>query len=162
MKAQLGTDGPIPLLNSSEGPLCEIDRYRGVVQRADFRRRYGGAETRVEIRWIRDLAISRGSRVYVAMGNNPWKLKLPQQAGPSPALLQAMRLFPIRNLNRKPSEGFALAADGRGKVPATFLSDKLFAIASRDDGTTFTESAKLTGLEPVPIAARRRLLWRSR
>ena len=49
----------------------------------------------------------------------------------------------MRNLNRKPSEGFSLAADGRGLVSACFLSGKLFAMTSKDSGQTFSGSVEI-------------------
>src|SRR5206468_3888524 len=55
----------------------------------------------------------------------------------------AKAFSPVRNLNQKPSEGFALAADDRGMVTASFLSGKLFTMISRDNGETFTASAEL-------------------
>src|SRR5262249_44779472 len=44
---------------------------------------------------------------------------------------------PVRNINRKPSEGFSLAADDKGNVTACWLSDKLYANVSHDNGETF-------------------------
>ena len=43
----------------------------------------------------------------------------------------------MRNVNRKPSEGFSLAADDKGKVTTCWLSDKLYANVSHDNGETF-------------------------
>ena len=43
----------------------------------------------------------------------------------------------MRNINRKPSEGFSLAADDKGNVTACWLSDKLYANVSHDNGETF-------------------------
>ena len=80
------------------------------------------------------------------MSNNAWKLKRPQEewslyfASLAP---EARAFSPVWNLNRKPSEGFGLAADEKGTVTATFLSSKLFAMFSRDNGETFTSSADL-------------------
>jgi len=93
-----------------------------------------------------DMAVGKDGRVHVALGNNAWKLKLPQDewslyyANLAPG---AGAFSPLRNLNRKPSEGFSLAADGHGLVTATFLSDKLFAMVSRDNGQTFAASAEI-------------------
>lgn len=93
-----------------------------------------------------DLAVGQDGRVHVAMGNNAWKLKLPQDewslyyATLAPG---AQAFSPVRNLNRKPSEGFSLAADERGDVSACFLSGKLFGMFSHDQGATFTASAEL-------------------
>ncbi len=44
---------------------------------------------------------------------------------------------PLRNINRKPSEGFSLVADNNGKVTACWLSGKLYANVSHDSGETF-------------------------
>lgn len=93
-----------------------------------------------------DMAVGKGGRVHVAMGTNAWKLKLPEEEwgffyanlGPSSAAFT-----PVRNINRKPSEGFSLAADDKGNVTACWLSDKLYANVSHDDGKTFAPSAEI-------------------
>jgi hypothetical protein len=93
-----------------------------------------------------DLAVGKDGRVHVAMSNNAWKLKLPQEewslyyATLSPG---AKAFSTLRNLNRKPSEGFSLAADERGNVTACFLSNKLFAMVSHDNGETFGPSVEI-------------------
>lgn len=93
-----------------------------------------------------DLAVGKGGRVHVAMGTNAWRLKLPQEdwgyfhayLGPG-----ERRFSPARNINRKPSEGFSIAADGVGNVTACWLSDRLYANVSRDNGTTFAPFVEL-------------------
>jgi hypothetical protein len=93
-----------------------------------------------------DMAVGRGGRVHVAMGTNAWKLKLPQEqwgffyASLAPG---AAAFSPARNINRKPSEGFSLAADEKGNVTACWLSDRLYANVSRDDGETFAPYVEL-------------------
>jgi hypothetical protein len=93
-----------------------------------------------------DMAVGKGGRVHVAMSTNAWKLKLPQEewgyfyaslGTGSPAF------SPVRNINKKPSEGFSLAADDKGNVTACWLSDKLYANVSHDDGETFAPNAEL-------------------
>ena len=92
-----------------------------------------------------DMAVGKGGRVHVAMGTNAWKLKLPQEewgffyASLDPG---AAVFSPVRNINRKPSEGFSLAADDKGNVTACWLSDKLYANVSHDNGETFAPSSK--------------------
>ena len=87
-----------------------------------------------------DMAVGKGGRIHVAMGTNAWKLKLPQEewgffyASLDPG---ATAFSPVRNINRKPSEGFSLAADDEGKVTACWLSDRLYANVSHDNGKTF-------------------------
>lgn len=87
-----------------------------------------------------DLAVGKDGRLHVAMANNAWKLKLAQEEWGfyyANLLPGAQAFSPVRNLNRKPSEGFSLAADERGNVTASFLSGKLFTMVSHDNGETF-------------------------
>lgn len=93
-----------------------------------------------------DLALGKGGRVHVAMGTNAWKLKLPQEEwGYFYASLEpgATAFSPVRNINRKPSEGFSLAADDKGNVTACWLSDKLYANVSHDGGKTFGPNVEI-------------------
>lgn len=87
-----------------------------------------------------DLAVGRAGRVHVALGTNAWKLKLPpHERGLFYTALDpdGAAFAPLKNLNRRPSEGFSLAADGAGSVTACWLADKLYSNVSRDDGATF-------------------------
>ena len=87
-----------------------------------------------------DLAVSDSGAVFVALGNNAWKLKLPQeQWGYFLSTLRPGegRFSGPRNLNHKPSEGFSIAAGPDGVLVASFLADKLFTMISKDDGRTF-------------------------
>jgi hypothetical protein len=87
-----------------------------------------------------DMAVSPDGHVHVAIGTNAWKLKLPlEEWGFLYARLDpgATAFAPLRNINRKPSEGYSLAADGHGNVTACWLCDKLYANVSHDGGTTF-------------------------
>jgi hypothetical protein len=93
-----------------------------------------------------DMAVGKGGRVHVATGTNAWKLKLPQEEwGFFYARLDpgAAAFSPVRNINRKPSEGFSLAADDKGNVTTCWLSDKLYANVSHDNGETFEPSAEI-------------------
>ena len=147
VKAQSGADGTIHLLfDADDGPHYVSSKDGGAtfsppvaVVDATARKpglKFSGA----------DLAVGGDGRVHVAMANNAWKLKLPKEdwslyyASLAP---RAKAFSPVRNLNRKPSEGFSLAADGRGSVSACFLSGKLFAMTSRDGGQTFAGSAEV-------------------
>jgi hypothetical protein len=87
-----------------------------------------------------DMAVGKGGRIHVAMSTNAWKLKLPApEWGFYYASLDrgSAAFSPVRNINGKPSEGFSLAADDKGKVTACWLSDKLYANVSHDNGETF-------------------------
>ena len=93
-----------------------------------------------------DLAVSSEGYVHVAMGTNAWELKLPedQWAFHYTRLEPGTHAFsPVRNINHKPSEGFSLAADEKGQVTACWLSGKLYANVSRDNGKTFGPSIEI-------------------
>jgi hypothetical protein len=93
-----------------------------------------------------DMAVGKGGRIHVAMGTNAWKLKRPQEEwGFFYATLDpgSTAFSPVRNINRKPSEGFSLAADDQGNVSACWLSDKLYANVSHDNGETFTKAVEI-------------------
>ena len=139
MKAQLGSDGTIHvLLDAENGPVYVRSRDGGrtfseAISTADSSK--PGLKFQAA-----DLAVGKVGRVHVAMANNAWKLKLPEEewgfyyASLAP---DAKAFSPVRNINRKPSEGFSLAADESGDVTGCFLSGKLFAMASHDGGANF-------------------------
>jgi hypothetical protein len=93
-----------------------------------------------------DMAVGKGGRIHVAMGTNAWKLKLAQEewgyfyANLDPG---SAAFSPVRNVNHKPSEGFSIAADDKGKVAACWLSDKLYTSVSHDNGETFAPFVEL-------------------
>jgi len=150
VKAMPGSDGTIHLLlNSTDGP-----RY---VKSQDSGRTFSepmaivdAAAQKPDLKFeVVDFAIGKDGRVHVAMANNAWQLKMPKEdwALYYASLAPGAKAFsPVRNLNRKSSEGFSLAADERGAVTAWFLSDKLYIMESRDNGETFTASR-----EPDPL-----------
>lgn len=147
VKAQCGADGTIDLLfDAEDGPQYARSRDGGVtfsppMAVVDAAARKPGLKFSSE-----DLAVDQDGRVHVALSNNAWKLKLPQEEwGFYYARLtpDAKTFTPVRNINRKPSEGFSLAAGKDGAVTAGFLSGKLFTMVSRDGGETFSASAEL-------------------
>jgi hypothetical protein len=92
------------------------------------------------------MAVGRSGNIYVAMSTNNWQVKIPNvPTGLVYATLPAgaKAFTPVRSLNGRPSEGFSVAADGKGRVAATWLANKLFANFSLDDGLTFTANAEL-------------------
>jgi hypothetical protein len=93
-----------------------------------------------------DMAVGKGGRVHVAVDTNAWKLKLPvEEWGFFYASLDpgASAFSPVRNINKKPSEGFSLAADDKGNVTACWLSGKLYANVSHDNGQTFAPNVEI-------------------
>jgi len=147
MKAQLGTDGVIHLLfQTAHGPQYAKSEDSGLTFSAPITIVNAAAQKPGLEFQAEDLAVGKDGRVHVAMSNNAWKLKLPEEEWGLyyTSLAPGGKAFkPVRNLNLKPSEGFSLAADERGAVTACFLSDKLFAKVSRDNGETFTANAEL-------------------
>jgi len=146
VKAQLGADGTIHLLLDAErGPRYVKSTDAGVTFSAPMTI-VDAASQKPDLKFQgEDLAIGKDGRVHVAMSNNAWKLKLPEEQWGFyfASLVPGAKAFsPVRNVNRKPSEGFSLAADERGNVSACFLSGKLFTMASHDNGETFSEYAE--------------------
>jgi hypothetical protein len=146
VKAQRGADGTIHLLlQTQKGPAYAKSEdggrtFENSIPIVDEAARKPGLEFQGE-----DIAIGKDGRVFVAMSDNAWKLKLPvEEWGLFFASLDpgSKAFSPTRNLNLKPSEGFSLAADKRGWITACFLSGKLFAKVSHDNGTTFTPNAE--------------------
>jgi hypothetical protein len=93
-----------------------------------------------------DMTVSPQGYVHVAMGTNAWKLKLPKEewgffyASLDPG---SDAFSSVRNINGKPSEGYSLAADDKGRVTACWLSDKLYANISNDNGKTFAPAVEI-------------------
>jgi hypothetical protein len=145
--ARAGADGTIHLVYRTEdGPHYSKTTDNGKTFSAaiailDRKPRRPGLEYDV---W--DLAIGKAGQVHIALGTNAWKLKLPQEEWGfhyATLLPGAQEFQPIRNINRKPSEGFSLAADADGRVTASWLCDRLFANVSRDSGKTFAASTEI-------------------
>jgi hypothetical protein len=145
--AKTDAEGTIHLLcDSTGGPLYARSTDRGktfgaAIPVVGVGRQPAGLEYAAA-----DMAIGKGGRVHVAMSTNAWKLKRPQEEwgfhysslDPDSAAFSI-----VRNINRKPSEGFSLAADEKGNVTACWLSDKLYANFSHDNGEIFSPSVEL-------------------
>jgi hypothetical protein len=147
VKALVGADRAIHLLlSTSDGPQYTKSQDHGVTFSArvpvvEASSRKPGLEFNGE-----DLALSNDGRVHVILSSNAWKLKLPQEEWALfyASLAPGQKAFsPVRNLNRKPSEGFSVAADQRGSVSVAFLSGKLFSMVSHDNGEAFSASREL-------------------
>jgi len=146
VKAQLGADGAIHLvLDAEDGPQYVKSTDAGVTFSAPMTI-VDAASPKPGLKFQgEDLAVGKDGRVHVAMSNNAWKLKLPEEEWGFyyASLASGSNAFsPMRNLNRKPSEGFSLTADERGNVTACFLSGKLYTMVSHDNGQAFGEYAE--------------------
>src|SRR5690348_6348486 len=72
-----------------------------------------------------DMGVTTDGAVHVALGNNAWKLKLPQEEWGffyTRKLSHQTAFAPLKNINRKPSEGFSLAATDKGVVTAVWMA----------------------------------------
>jgi hypothetical protein len=134
------------LFDSADGPKYARSTDGGVTFSAAIPVVNGGSQPKGLEYSAWDMAVGKGGRVHVAMGTNAWKLKLPEEEwGYFYAKLDpgSSAFSPVRNINKKPSEGFSLAADDKGNVTACWLSDKLYASVSRDNGETFAPFVEL-------------------
>jgi hypothetical protein len=145
--ARTDKEGAVHLLCDSEGgPRYAKSTDGGVTFSAVIPVVTGGSQPAGLEYSAWDMAVGQGGRVHVAMGTNAWKLKLPQEewgffyANLTPG---SSAFSPVRNINRKPSEGFSLAADDKGNVTACWLSDKLYANVSHDNGETFGPNVEI-------------------
>lgn len=150
MAAKIDAEGTIHLVfDSADGPHYVRSHDNGKtlsrpVPLVDPASRKPGLEFGI---W--DMAVSPEGAVHVTLGNNAWKLKLPQEEWGFfyTRVLPGEKAFsPLRNINHKPSEGFSLAVGEQGLVTAVWMADKLYANVSHDGGKTF---ASMVEIDPV-------------
>jgi hypothetical protein len=145
--ARTDAEGTIHLLyNTADGPryvksLNKGKTFSAAVPVTAKRSRPSGLEFSGS-----DMVVGQRGRIHVALISNAWKLKLPEsQWGFYYARLEpgAKAFSPLHNINNKPSEGFSLAADDKGNVTACWLSGKLYANVSHDNGKTFGPNVEI-------------------
>lgn len=88
-----------------------------------------------------DLAVGSDGRIHVVWYNAGYQQKRPHEEwGVMYARLEkgAHAFEKSRNLNRKPSDNFSLAADGKGNVAVIWMAGGVFANLSSDGGKTFS------------------------
>lgn len=93
-----------------------------------------------------DMAVTAAGAVHIVLGNNAWKLKLPQEEWGffyTRRLPDQETFSPLRNINHQPSEGFSLAVGEKGVVTAVWMADKLYANVSHDGGETFDPAVEI-------------------
>ncbi len=94
-----------------------------------------------------DLALGQAGRPHVIWYSNGYQRKLPKdQWGVLYSHLAADEKFfvPARNLNRKPSDNYSLAATAQGRLAVFWMADGLFLQESLDNGATFGAAKKIT------------------
>ena len=145
--ARVDADGTIHLVfNSSSGPqyMKSVDdgkSFSGPIPVVNGHTSNAGLEFAA---W--DMVVGPKGHVHVAMGSNAWKLKLPKDEW---ALYYARldpgapAFTPLQNVNHVSSEGFSLAADDAGNVTACWLSGKLYANVSHDNGKSFGTNTEI-------------------
>ena len=147
MAAKTDSQGTIHLVfNSAEGPQYANSRDNGKslskpVSLVDRASRKPGLDFEI---W--DMAVTLEGAIHVALGNNAWKLKLPQEEWGffyTRLLPDETEFAPLKNLNHKPSEGFSLAVGANNHVTAVWMADKLYANESQDGGETFSATVEI-------------------
>ena len=147
MAAKIDARGIIHLVfDTSDGPQYASSQDNGKtlsepISLVDRASRKPGLEFGV---W--DMTVTPEGAVHVALGNNAWKLKLPEEEWGFfyARLLPDEKAFsPLRNINHKPSEGFSLAVADNGAVTAVWMADKLYANVSHDGGNTFAPAVEI-------------------
>jgi len=147
VRALQATDGEVYVLaDSDNGPVCFHSADYGVsfsnpIRLVDEASIQPGLEFHV---W--DAAIGHSGKLFVALGTNAWKLKLPKdQWGYFLATIdrEKLQLLSLHNINHRPSEGFSLAVNQAGDVSACWLADKLYVQVSRDKGLSFGEPIEI-------------------
>lgn len=105
-----------------------------------------------------DVAVGKRGRVHVVWYTNAYQRKLPKdQWGVFYAHLNASgtTFEPARNLNRRPSDNFSLAADGRGRVAVFWTARGAYVNLSEDGGKTFSDSTAIDRADPCECCATR-------
>ena len=147
VSARTESQGTIHLLmNSAEGPQYAKSSDNGrtfskAIPVVNQESRKPGLEYSA---W--DMAVGQEGCIHVAMSTNAWKLKLPKEEWGFFYVrldFEAEAFSPPQNINYSPSEGFSLAADDKGNVTACWLSGKLYANVSHDNGKTFAPAVEI-------------------
>jgi len=93
-----------------------------------------------------DIAVGKQNRIHVVWYNDGYKQKRPEgERGVMYSRLDAdgKRFEKARNLNRKPSDNFSLAADANGQVAVVWMAGGVFVNLSKDGGGTFAAPVSL-------------------
>lgn len=105
-----------------------------------------------------DVAIGKNGRVHVIWYVNAYQRKLPQDqwgvfyAHRDPG---EMAFTKAVNLNHKPSDNYALAANEKGEVAVIWMAGGVFVNSSKDNGATFSEAERVEVADPCECCAAR-------
>ncbi len=135
-----------PFVQSGRHPLLrEFFRWRSDVHESAAGGESGIAQTGAHVRRLEHGGGSIGRHlrrdVYRQLESEATECAAGLVCAVSPA--ETKEFTAVRSLNGRPSEGFSLAADGKGRLTATWLANKLYANLSTDEGRTFTPNAEL-------------------
>ena len=104
-----------------------------------------------------DLAIGRNGKVHVVWYNAGYQQERPHDEWGvmySRLYEKTMRFEKARNLNKRPSDNFSLAADSTGRVAVIWMAGKIYASLSDDGGTEFAAPTDL-GFDPCECCGSR-------
>jgi hypothetical protein len=105
-----------------------------------------------------DLVLGKEGRPHVIWYSNGYQRKLPKdQWGVLFSYLNdgGTAFVPVRNLNRKPSDNYSVAANDEGRVAVFWMADGLFLQESKDNGVTFGEPRKIALADTCECCASR-------
>ncbi|MBI4530491.1 MAG: exo-alpha-sialidase, partial [Candidatus Latescibacteria bacterium] len=105
-----------------------------------------------------DIAVDRERQIHVIWYTNGYQRKLPvDQWGVFYTHMDASKrgFVPARNLNRKPSDNYSLAADGKGKVAVFWMAGHVYFQRSDDGGETFSGAVVVDQADPCECCASR-------
>jgi|SRR6266850_264911 len=108
-----------------------------------------------------DLGMGKNGRVHVIWYANAYQRKLPKdQWGVFYSHLDpGQKTFAAsRNLNRKPSDNYSIAADDKGNVDVVWMAGQVFVTSSSDNGEAFGTAAAVPIADPCECCASRALL----
>ena len=105
-----------------------------------------------------DVALGKGGRVHVVWYGNGYQRKLPKEEwGVFYSYLDTAQtsFAPTRNLNRKPSDNYSVAADDNGNVAVIWMANKLYVNSSSNGGETFEDAETVSVADPCECCASR-------
>jgi hypothetical protein len=109
-----------------------------------------------------DVAVGKNGRVHVIWYVNAYQRKRPHNEwGVFYSYFDpgSDQFAPPKNLNRKPSDNYSLAADEQGNVAVVWMAEQLFLTFSKNNGKSF-ETETVSAADPCECCASRALFDR--